>query len=484
MPRGLRHRVASAAGTVGAALAALWTANHPAVQTAITGHVPVFSRLRPHVLGGEGLALAGATTVCVVLVALAPLFKPTPRRSLDTAALALERVGVATLALAAVGYFDYTYRLPRSTLLVVAGLLAVLVPAWLVAVRTRPREGGPRVVVGDDPETIGRIVTDTDGPIAGCVCPPALCEGGADAGTDGAALADGGVPEGVDYLGGFARFEDVLVERGVERVALGFAAPTRAEFFGVLDACHAHGVTVETHAERTDAVLTDDRTGDAAGLVEVDVEPWDWQDHVLKRAFDVCFALAGLCVLAPLMLAAAVAIRLDDGGPVLYAQERTTEFGGTFTVYKFRSMIDDAEAETGAVISAEDEGEYDPRVTRVGRIMRKTHVDELPQLWSILVGDMSAVGPRPERPEIDADIWRTTRNWQRRWFVKPGLTGLAQVRNVRGTDPERKLRCDIEYIRRQSFRLDLKIVVRQILQVLTDARALLESARTDDTDTD
>jgi lipopolysaccharide/colanic/teichoic acid biosynthesis glycosyltransferase len=467
MPRGLRHRVASAAGTVGTALAALWVANHPTVQAAVTGHVPVLSRLRPHVLGGEALALAGATTVCVVLVALAPLFKPTPRRSLDTAALALERVGVATLALAAVGYFDYTYRLPRSTLLVTAGLLAALVPAWLVAVRTRPREGGPRVVVGDDPGTIDRIVTDTDGPIEGCVCPPALCEGAADAGNDGAALADGGVPEGVDYLGGFARFEDVLVERGVERVVLGFAAPTRAEFFGVLDACHAHGVTVETHAERTDAVLTDGRAGDGAGLVEVDVEPWDWQDHVLKRAFDVCFALAGLCVLAPLMLAAAVAIRLDDGGPVFYTQERTTEFGGTFGLAKFRTMTPEGEDATPTDDATND------RITRVGRLLRRTHLDEAPQLFAVLAGRMSAVGPRAVWTEEERLIEAAVGDWRKRWFVKPGLTGLAQINGAKSTDPERKLRYDLAYIRRQSFRLDLRIVARQVWLVLADVAELV-----------
>jgi lipopolysaccharide/colanic/teichoic acid biosynthesis glycosyltransferase len=123
----------------------------------------------------------------------------------------------------------------------------------------------------------------------------------------------------------------------------------------------------------------------------------------------------------------------------------------TFTVYKFRSMVPDAEAETGVKLSEEDAGGVDPRVTRVRKVLRRTHLDELPQLWSILMGDMSVVGPRPERPEPDADIERDVEDWPSRWFVKPGLTGLAQINDATGHEPDRKLRYDLEYIRKQSF---------------------------------
>jgi lipopolysaccharide/colanic/teichoic acid biosynthesis glycosyltransferase len=101
--------------------------------------------------------------------------------------------------------------------------------------------------------------------------------------------------------------------------------------------------------------------------------------------------------------------------------------------------------------------------------LRQTHLDEIPQLWSVLVGDMSVVGPRPERPEIDADIETGVSDWSQRWFVKPGLTGLAQINSVTGTEPQKKLRYDIEYIRKQSFWFDMRIVVRQVWMVLVDA---------------
>jgi lipopolysaccharide/colanic/teichoic acid biosynthesis glycosyltransferase len=136
---------------------------------------------------------------------------------------------------------------------------------------------------------------------------------------------------------------------------------------------------------------------------------------------------------------------------MLYSQERTAAFGDTFTVAKFRSMVPNAEEKSGAKLSEEDDGEVDPRVTRVGRVLRQTHLDEFPQLWSILLGDMSVVGPRPERPGLDQDMEMTAAEWRNRWFVKPGLTGLAQIHGATGFDPEEKLRYDVEYIRKQGF---------------------------------
>jgi lipopolysaccharide/colanic/teichoic acid biosynthesis glycosyltransferase len=150
-------------------------------------------------------------------------------------------------------------------------------------------------------------------------------------------------------------------------------------------------------------------------------------------------------------------------------------FGETFAVYKFRSMVSNAESKTGPTISEEDRGGVDPRVTRVGRVLRQTHIDEIPQLWSILVGDMSVVGPRPERPALEEDIQIGLQNWRERWFVKPGLTGLAQINGVTGEEPEKKLRYDLEYIRIQSFWSDVKIVVRQLWMVFMD---LLPDSRT------
>jgi polysaccharide biosynthesis protein PslA len=131
-------------------------------------------------------------------------------------------------------------------------------------------------------------------------------------------------------------------------------------------------------------------------------------------------------------------------------------------VYKFRTMLPDSE-------SAEpEEDEDNDRITRVGRMLRKTHLDEIPQLWTILTGKMSVVGPRAVWTEGEPLLEPETKTWRKRWFVKPGLTGLAQIHDAKSTSPTTKLRYDLEYIRRQSFWFDLKIVARQIWQVAED----------------
>jgi lipopolysaccharide/colanic/teichoic acid biosynthesis glycosyltransferase len=121
-------------------------------------------------------------------------------------------------------------------------------------------------------------------------------------------------------------------------------------------------------------------------LVDIAIEPWDIQEYILKRVFNMVFVASGLSVLMPVITIIAVAIKFDSLGPVLYQQDRTATFGEAFSIYKSRSMIPDAEAETGVELSAEDTGGIDPRVTQVGRFLRATHLSEIPQLWLILRG--------------------------------------------------------------------------------------------------
>ncbi|WP_440007802.1 sugar transferase [Halomicrococcus sp. SG-WS-1] len=478
MVSGLRYRVASAGGTVLLTALAVTAANHPAAQRLVTALVPVASRLPATVLQSKAFTLAVVTTVAVVTAVHVPLFKPRPRRVLDTILTTEKRVFTASLALATVGYFDYTYRLPRSTLIVTTALLAVALPLWLVTIRRRPGEDERVLIVGDDPAEITNVRNSIDGCVVGYVSPPSRYHVESENATR-AAVADGGhVDRGLDErvdldlerVGGLSRLGEMLVEYGVDTAVLAFSTSDRAEFFGALDTCNECGVTAKVHRDHVDSVLTTATTGNEE-IVEIDLEPWDWQDYVFKRAFDVTFAAAGLLAFAPFIGIIAVAIKLDSPGPVFYSQERTAELGETFDVYKFRSMIPDAEAETGATVSEEDAGGVDPRVTRVGYVLRQTHLDEIPQLWSILVGDMSVVGPRPERPELDSDIETGVVEWRKRWFIKPGLTGLAQIHDATGHEPEKKLRYDLEYIRKQSFWFDCSIVVRQVWGVVSDVVA-------------
>ena len=183
---------------------------------------------------------------------------------------------------------------------------------------------------------------------------------------------------------------------------------------------------------------------------------------MLKRAFDASLAFAGLIASAPLWALFAAAIKLQDGGPVFFRQERVGLGGRRFTALKFRSMRPDAAAGVGAVQAVQ----HDPRVTRVGRVMRATAMDELPQLWNILRGDMSFVGPRALRPgEIEAgrdgllERLEDVPGYATRVRVRPGLTGIAQVYAPRDVPRRHKFRYDRIYVRRQSWWLDVRLIL-------------------------
>ena len=197
------------------------------------------------------------------------------------------------------------------------------------------------------------------------------------------------------------------------------------------------------------------------------------QEHDLglaaKRLVDVGGALAGLILLSPLLLWAALAIRRREGSPVLFSQTRVGLNGRTFTLYKFRSMVCDAEAHKDDVRHLNERSSVmfksanDPRITRIGRTLRATSIDELPQLWNVLRGDMSLVGPRPSLPEevAEFDIWH-----RRRMSMKPGLTGLWQVEARHEPDFDRWVERDLDYIDRWSLLLDFQIIMRTVPVVL------------------
>jgi lipopolysaccharide/colanic/teichoic acid biosynthesis glycosyltransferase len=183
---------------------------------------------------------------------------------------------------------------------------------------------------------------------------------------------------------------------------------------------------------------------------------------VIKRSFDFVLAAVGLILSAPLWMVIPLAVKLEDGGPVLFRQTRVGLDGREFHVLKFRSMVPDAERRFGLVQAREG----DPRVTRAGRILRATALDELPQLWNILTGDMSFVGPRalcPGEVEVRGDgrfvLLNAIPGYQERHSVRPGLTGLAQVYASRDIARSSKFRLDLLYVKRGTFFLDLKLIV-------------------------
>jgi sugar transferase (PEP-CTERM system associated) len=233
--------------------------------------------------------------------------------------------------------------------------------------------------------------------------------------------------------------------------------------------CKQHGVAV------TELVEFFERE---SGRIKIDLANASWlvfsdgfyispTRRAVKRIFDLVAASMLLLTTAPLMLLTALAVRMesDRGAPVLYRQERVGEYGRPFSVIKFRSMRTDAEGDGVARWASVN----DNRVTRVGRCIRKARLDELPQLWNVLRGDMSIIGPRPERPQFVHDFNARIRFYSLRHSVKPGLSGWAQLRYPYGSsqeDAEEKLKFDLFYVKNQNFVFDLAILLQTVEVVL------------------
>ncbi len=203
------------------------------------------------------------------------------------------------------------------------------------------------------------------------------------------------------------------------------------------------------------------------GVPLIDINPQlmpAWEQKV-KRLMDIVFALFMLITNSPLLLIAAIAIKLNSKGPIFYLQERCGIQGKPFKIVKFRSMRVDAETKTGPVWSQKN----DPRITSVGRFIRRVRIDEIPQMWNVLKGEMSLIGPRPERPFFVEKLSEEIPYYKRRLRVRPGITGWAQVKHKYDEtveDVKEKVKYDLFYIENMSLRMDMKILVRTVLVVL------------------
>jgi len=267
-----------------------------------------------------------------------------------------------------------------------------------------------------------------------------------------------GTPDDIDRLVAQHHIDRIVVGLSDRRGKLPVEELLRAKMAGI----RVEDATT-TYERVTGKILIDDLR--PSWLIFSDGFRVSRVTRLMKRTIDLTLALAMAVVALPLMALTALVVWLDDGGPVLYRQERVGENGRTFVLSKFRSMRKDAE-KGGQPIWAKD---GDDRVTRVGRVIRKTRLDELPQLWNVIRGDMSFVGPRPERPFFVEQLSRAIPFYQQRHAVKPGLTGWAQVKYRYGSsleDAMEKLRYDLYYIKHLSVFFDLTIVFDTVKVVL------------------
>jgi len=286
--------------------------------------------------------------------------------------------------------------------------------------------------------------------------------------------------EGSHHLSLHARLPDthsaealgaVLERERIERAILAVSDLDEEHMAHIVSACRAHGVKLSVAPPLRAMLGTAVALNHLADLPLIEFRTWDASRSTLliKRSLDVGASALGLVVLAPLLAAVAVAVRLDSGGPALFRQRRAGRYGEPFTMLKFRTMVHDAEERLGEVVVVEELDEpmfklrEDPRVTRIGRLLRRSSLDELPQLWNVLRGEMSLVGPRPE--------WmRLIERYEEAELVglemRPGLTGPMQVHGRGELTFTERLAVEREYVENHSLRKDLKILLRTLSVVV------------------
>ncbi|MCS7230250.1 MAG: undecaprenyl-phosphate glucose phosphotransferase [Candidatus Kryptonium sp.] len=277
----------------------------------------------------------------------------------------------------------------------------------------------------------------------------------------------GGEYKDVKVLGSVERINDIIREYDVKEIIFALDSSEHEKLLEIIGRCEEE-VGFKIVPDLYDAISGQARTNQIYGfpLIEIMPElmkPWE---KVAKRLIDIFISLTVLVLGLPLWIIIAILIKIDSKGPVIYKQERVGKDGKIFTLYKFRSMFENAEAMTGPTWASKN----DPRVTRVGRILRKLHLDEVPQFFNVLKGDMSLIGPRPERPAFVEKLSKEIPLYKRRLKVKPGITGWAQVKykyDESIEDVKKKLQYDLFYIENMSLRMDFKIIVHTILHILS-----------------
>ncbi|MBZ0271972.1 undecaprenyl-phosphate glucose phosphotransferase [bacterium] len=276
--------------------------------------------------------------------------------------------------------------------------------------------------------------------------------------------------DGLPVFGAPTDVERVIAAQNVETVFVALPLSASDRLRAVLDCLGEEMVDVKVVPDLYQYVTLRAGVEEFDGLPVISLKEsplYGWK-ALQKRAFDLVASALGLIVLSPLFALVAILVKLTSPGPIFYRQERMGLDGRVFDILKFRSMRQDAEAQTGAVWAKEG----DPRRTRFGAFLRKTNIDELPQLLNVLRGEMSLVGPRPERPVFIEQFRREIPKYMLRHRVKAGITGWAQANGWRGdTDLRRRIECDIYYIENWSFALDLRIIWMTLVRGFFDKNA-------------
>ena len=358
------------------------------------------------------------------------------------------------LALSAVYFlaFAQTYLFPRSVLVLYIVLDAVALGLWRILLDRLFPQGRRRAVI------VGR------GPAASLIAEAIRKHPWTGVEVVGVVGSDGAAAANLPLLGPVERLTEIAEEVGADEVIV---TPEESSWKDELSErvprrWRADLLVWPSPFETMIGRLRFRIVGDLP-LLEAKMRPLEGVGGGLKRVFDLAISAAALVAALPILFVAALAVAATSRGGVFYRQERIGKDGRPFQLWKLRTMRHQAEVETGAVLSSPG----DPRVTPVGRWLRALRVDEIPQLWNVIAGDMSLVGPRPERPEFTSRFAETVAGYRLRLSARPGVTGLAQVSGDYSTEPEIKLRYDLAYLNNWSLGLDLSILLRTLPVILT-----------------
>lgn len=270
-----------------------------------------------------------------------------------------------------------------------------------------------------------------------------------------------------DVIGTLDDIKSILRERQVQDILVALEPDRRQDLVDVISQVDSPDVSLKLLPDFYQLVSGLSKTNQIFGmpLVEISPEPMPLWEKTIKRALDIFVSALVLIITFPFLLLIGLAVRLTSPGPAIYRQKRVGRNGKLFTIYKFRTMVNDAERYSGPTWAAKD----DPRITKLGYWLRKLRIDEIPQLWNVLRGDMSLVGPRPERLHFVKQFSEQIPLYTRRLRVRPGITGWAQVKWKYDTsldDVKEKTKFDLFYIENASLRMDAKILINTIITIL------------------
>lgn len=408
--------------------------------------------LPPHKIHFTPVNVLLVGSVQVICLSLFGLYRDHERFRDPLGRLLLPALFIQLLTLASIYFLAQPYSFPRSVLVLYLILNGVALGVWRVSLdRLLPQPRRRALIVGTG--AAAALIADT-------------IRRHPWTGVDAVGLVgDGQGPlHGLPVLGPVERLTEITEREAVDEVILTPESSAWRDriYEWIPNGWRADLLVWPSPFETMIGRLRFRIVGDLP-LLEARVRALEGLAAWTKRLFDIVVSAALIVVSLPLLLVAALAVVLTSPGGVFYRQRRVGRDGGIFQLWKLRTMRADAETETGAVLSSRG----DPRVTGIGRALRAVRVDEIPQLWNVLLGDMSLVGPRPERPEFSEQFEQSVPGYSLRHAVRPGLTGLAQISGEYSSEPEIKLRYDLAYVNNWSLGLDLAVLLRTLPVILT-----------------